>query len=266
MTIAACSCLAILLFAGSTEAATKKVRKKKPAEPKPKHAVAVDLEYQNFGGSFSPWTRESVEYLHRLDFGPLIGRLNHGRRFNQSGTQFEVDAYPQLGRGMYLYANAGYSAQSIFPRTRVGAELYKSFPNALEGSLGFRQLNFRSSHVTLYTGSAGKYMGNDYYVVRPYVSRREGATAFSGQVMMRRYFATADDHASITATAGKAPTENIAPDAVNLLNSWSVRAEAQKAIFPKFLVKARVGYTSEQIRASTYRRGWLIGAGVQRRF
>lgn len=89
----------------------------------------------------------AAELSHRFDFGPVIGRVNQARRFGESGTQLEVDAYPRIGRGMYLYANAGVSQQRIFPRQRFGAELYKNLPNALETSLGFRQLNFKNTRV-----------------------------------------------------------------------------------------------------------------------
>ena len=41
-----------------------------------------------------------------------------------TGTQVEVDAYPRLGHGTYLYLNAGLSGASIFPGQRLGAEYY----------------------------------------------------------------------------------------------------------------------------------------------
>ncbi|GAC1432946.1 MAG: hypothetical protein NVSMB68_05390 [Thermoanaerobaculia bacterium] len=258
--------LMILLLAAVDGAAATKRSKQKKAPPKPKNAVSVDYEHENFGNSFAPWSLASAEFSHRFDSGPLIGRINRARRFGQSGTQVEVDAYPHIGRGMYLYANAGKSQDRIFPRERFGLELYKNLPNAFETSVGFRQLNFASTKVTLFTGTVAKYSGNNYYVARPYISHGTAGTSFTGQFTARRYFATADDYVSLVATAGKSPTEDIAPDAVNRISSWNLRATAQRTLIRNLIGSARVGYRNEEIGPSRTRRGWMIGTGIQRRF
>lgn len=252
--------------AKAESAAAAARRRQKILDERPRNAVSLEFEYETFGGSFTPWSLAAAELSHRFDFGSVIGRINQARRFNQSGTQFEVDAYPRIGRGMYLYANAGASQQRIFPRTRFGAELYKSLPNAFEASIGFRQLNFRTANVTLYTGTIAKYSGNNYYVLRPYIARQDKGTSFSGQVMLRTYFASADDYASLTATLGKAPTEDITVDSVNRVGSWNLRAAAQRVLVRNLLLKAQVGYRNEEIRLTAHRRGWSVGTAIQRRF
>lgn len=250
----------VLLLAAFDAAAAQR------PEARPKNAFSFEYEYEAFGGSFAPWVLATAELSHRFDFGPIIARVNHARRFGQGGTQLEADAYPRLGHGMYLYANAGTSQSAIFPRQRFGAEIYKNLPNAFETSLGFRQLNFTSTSVTLYTGTIAKYSGNNYYVVRPYFSHHANGDALTGQFMMRTYFATADDYASLTATYGKSPTEDITPDAVDRLSSWNIRATAQRVLIPNVVFSLRVGYSNEQFRLTAHRRGWIVGAGIQRRF
>lgn len=239
---------------------------RKGPEPQLRNAVSFELDYEDFGVAYKPWSLAAVELSHRFDFGSVIGRINRARRFGQSGTQIEVDAYPRLGRGMFLYASAGVSQDSIFPRRRLGVELFKSLPSSFEASLGLRRLSFTSTNVTLFTGSIAKYRGNNYYVIRQYLSRRPGGTSFSGQFMVRTYFATADDYASLMATVGNSPTEDVTPDAVNRLRSWSVRASAQRVLIRNLIVTTRVGYRDEAIRLTTHRRGWVVGVGVKRRF
>lgn len=258
-----CLLIVVMLCAPAADALAA-TRKK--ADPKPDNAVSFDFEYENFGSAYSPWKLAWVEVQHRFDFGPVIGRVNRARRFGQSGTQLEVDAYPRISPTMYLYANAGVSGDDIFPRQRLGLELYKNLPNGYEASAGLRQLNFKSAHVTLFTGTVAKYLGNNYYMFRPYLSSRSGGTSTSAQFEVKTYFATADDNAAIIATYGKAPTEDIAPDAVNRLTSWNVRATAQKVLIRNLIFNARVGYRDEQIRQTAHRRGWMVGAGIQHRF
>ena len=262
--VAVCAVVVFALVADGAAAAPKPARRR-PA-PRPDNAVSLEYEYENFGDNYDPWALGMLELSHRFDFGSVIGRINRARRFSRSGTQFEADAYPRLGKGMYLYTNVGFSNASIFPKQRFGAELYKSLPNSYEASIGFRQLNFENSNVTLYTGTIAKYKGNFYYSARPYVSRSTSGTSFSGQFMLRNYFATADDYVSFVATAGSAPTEDITPDAVNRRRSFNVRVTAQRTIIRNLLFQAQVGYRDEQIRQAAYRRGWLIGAGIEHRF
>ncbi|MEQ9399972.1 MAG: YaiO family outer membrane beta-barrel protein [Longimicrobiales bacterium] len=149
--------------------------------------VSASVEHTRFSGSVDPWTSGSVGLSASTRPGSLTARLNAARRFDRTGRQFELDAYPDLGPGRYAYLNIGWSSASIYPHHRYGAELYSGLPGPWEASLGMRHLRFRSSNVTLYTGSLGVYRGNWWYSLRPFVKPDDGDVGVSMSLIGRKY-------------------------------------------------------------------------------
>ena len=240
----------------------------KPAEPEePRNKIELNYEYENFNDSLSDWNWLSLEYLHRFDWGPLIGRVNWADRFDQNATQYEVDAYPKLWKGAYLYLNYGVAEKDTFlPDRRYGAELFWALPKQFEASVGFRRLEFDPRYVNLYTGSIGWYRGNWYFSVRPWVSNKPGETSLSGSFMMRRYYATRYDHFTLRVGGGQASDFDQSIEGLILSNQWSVVGEWQKQFRPLWIVKGKAGYRSQDFDTGTSRQSWLVGAGIARLF
>jgi YaiO family outer membrane protein len=239
----------------------------KPAPPtEPLNKIEADVEYQNFNQNLSDWYWFSVEYTHRFDWGSLIGRANWAERYDQSAWQYEVDAYPKLWKGAYLYLNAGVAEESFFPTRRYGAEIFWSLPKAFEASVGARYLEFDVNNVWLYTGSIGWYRGNWYMAVRPWVSSKPGNTSLSGGFLARRYFATKDDYCTLRVGGGQASDFDQTIDQLLLSNQWYVLAEWQRRIRPLWIVKTQVGYRDQKFETGTDRRSWQVGAGIARLF
>jgi YaiO family outer membrane protein len=175
------------------------------------NGFGVSYERENFN-DIDAWQLIEAELKHKFGFGGVTLRWNGAERFNDRGHQIEVDAYPSLRKGTYMYLNAGRSNTSFFPRWRYGAEIFQNLPHSFEFSVGARQLNFNSSHVTLYTGSLGKYRGNNWISFRPYVSHDSTGTSVSGGLQLRHYYSTADDYVGISGSYGSksAPTHTAA--------------------------------------------------------
>jgi YaiO family outer membrane protein len=120
--------------------------------------------------------------------GVILPRINFNRRFNINGVQAEVDAYPKISKSLSGYFNYGFSTSEIFPKHRVGVELAKELPNAMEASLGFRHLSFVADQATILTGSFGLYRGNYYASIRPFVvPDAVKGIGVSGSLLVRRY-------------------------------------------------------------------------------
>ncbi len=176
----------------------------KPAAPgEPLNKIWLNYEYQHFNQGFSAWDWWSLEYSHRFDWGALVGRVNWADRYDQTALQYEVDAYPHLWKGAYLYLNYGVAEQdTFFPSRRYGAEIYWTLPKQFEASVGVRRLEYSVSDVWLYTGSIGWYRGNWYMAFRPWVSNKPGDTSVSASFMARRYLATKDDYWTVRVGGG----------------------------------------------------------------
>ena len=151
-------------------------------------AITLSTQSEVFDAELDAMYYGSLEYKKETNWGVLIPRLSFNRRFNRNGIQAEVDAYPRFSKTLSGYFNYGFSTASIFPKHRIGGEVLKELPKAMEVSLGFRHLSFANDNATILTGSLGIYRGNYYAALRPYVvaDSRKGI-GVSGNLLVRRY-------------------------------------------------------------------------------
>lgn len=154
----------------------------------PKNSIEISGIVDVFDKVYDPMYLSTVSYTRKTKFGSIIPRVNYANRFNTTGVQYEIDAYPKFSNKVYLYTNYGFSEAQIFPKHRAGAELYVNLPKAMEVSLGARYLNFVTSDVYIYTASFGLYSGNYFFSLRPYITPSEGgALNVSGNLLARKY-------------------------------------------------------------------------------
>ncbi len=226
-------------------------------------AVSVDYGYQEFTQDVRAWHSASVAVSRRAAAGTLIGRVNFADRFARSGVQAEADAYPRLGSRMYGYFNLGYSAATIFPRWRSGAELFAVLPRAYEVSVGLRQLRFDGVPVTLLTGSAAKYVGNYLFTVRPYLRSRDGAASASMTFSARRYGSDADRFIGARIGFGSTPSDVLTADQLARTSSASAGLHGSQAVGADLLGTWSLGYERERLARDLTRKSATIGAGLK---
>lgn len=140
--------------------------------------------------------------------GSIIARYNLNQKFQTYGSQFEIDLYPRIAKGMYGYVNLGYSKSSIFPSWRFGSQIYRSLPRSFEISVGLRSLKFSKDFTHIYTGSIGKYFGSSFVYLIPYLIKSSDGWSKSSTITYRKYRATADHFFSISGGLGFSPEIN----------------------------------------------------------
>jgi YaiO family outer membrane protein len=233
---------------------------------KQEYKLTLDYAYDVFDKTFDPWHQVSVSLNRQLSLGPLIGRLNYAHRFGRDAVQYEVDFYPRIRRGTYLYLNAGYSANSIFPEYRLGSEVYQSLPRSYEASLGFRRLQFPGSGVTIYTGSLGKYYRNYWFSFRPYVTPSSiGASAsYSGTV--RIYLDDADRYFTFSAGAGSFPDERNTTLDTFRLRTAKVSVDGRFRMGRGLFGTATAGFDTQEITRGNRRNHFNIGFSLEKTF
>lgn len=223
--------------------------------------VEADYSFTSFRGHTDPWQLASTSLGRRGALGSLIARLNYADRFDRTGGQFEVDAYPRLGSGTYAYLNAGYSEAEIFPDWRFGAEVFKSLSDAWEVSAGVRHLRFDETPVTLFTGSVGKYVGNYWLSARPFIRAKEAGTSASGSLTARRYFADADQYVGVRLGYGSTPSEQITRDEIGRVNSFSGGLHGSVGLRRNLLTTWSFGYDTDELSPGSTREGWSVSLG-----
>lgn len=171
-----------------------------------KIAYTVDFFEEDFNRD--PWHIVALSYGHETGIGSVIARVNYAKRFDNTGFQYEIDAYPTLTKNAYAYVNYGFSESILFPNHRLGFEWYQNFPKAYEASLGLRALFFDNSSVDIYTATVGKYLGNYWLSLRSYVTPDSDGTSVSGSLQMRRYYSDPEHYYGVRLSYGISPDDN----------------------------------------------------------
>lgn len=231
--------------------------------PRP-HRFTASYGYERLT-SMTPWQEGSLSLSRETRFGSVVGRFNYANRFEVGGRQVEVDAYPGLARGLHAYLNYGYSAGSIFPRHRVGTEIFSNPGKGLEFSAGFRYLRF-SDDVWIYTGSAGKYFGNYFASFRPYITPGTTGTSVSGSFMLRRYYSDSDSYIGFSTGAGSAPDDALDRLDLERLNSYKFTGFGSLPVRNGLYFSFSAGWSSEQLPSDRKRNRLTLSTGVTKRF
>jgi YaiO family outer membrane protein len=256
--------VATLLAAVALDAAAQGEPEQRAAAPRT--TAGLEYSFTTFGGAMDAWQLAALSIGRSGTRGTLIGRINVADRFDTRGAQYEVDAYPTLGKGKYAYLNLGFSNATIFPEQRYGAEYFTILPHAYEASLGLRILRFSTEQVTLFTGSVGRYTGNYWFSLRPYVRRKpDGNFSATTSLTARRYYADADSYVGARIGAGSAPTETLDPSQLGRQRSVMAGLHASRPISGRTLATWMVNYERDESPIRTLNR-WEFVGGVKVRF
>ena len=232
--------------------------------------IGVSYDYTHFKKQFDdPWHFASIDYSRQTKLGSIIGRVNYGNRFKESGVQFEVDAYPSIAKNFYAYVNVGYSPDMpIFSKWRGGFSLYANLPKGFEADAGFRYLNF-DNDTWIYTGSIGKYYKSFWFNLRAYITPSNDRISHSYAFTTRYYLGGADDFAHITIGSGISPDDRA--QSIQLNSNYKLKTHRISGGYRFTVDKLNVflinaGYSNVEYLPKTKDDQITVGVGYQRRF
>jgi YaiO family outer membrane protein len=239
-----------------------------------RNRIEVNYELEDVEDLEQEWHEASVEYRRKFSRGSVLGRVNYAERFGENGHQYEIDAYPELARRTYLYLNLGYSSTELFPELRYAAEVFHNFPHGYEGSLGFRRLEFENSAVTIYTGSAAKYVGHYWIALRPYYVDKQDGHSTSLGLTVRRFLNGRYEYVEVGVSGGTedeefpvaGATAAIAAREEESLNSFTARAELRKRVTDTVIVIGGIRYRTEDLDPDRSRDSVTFRVGVAKYF
>lgn len=229
------------------------------------NSAALNYYIDVFNPYIPEWHIVSAQLSRKTKIGTIMARVNYGNRFNTNGWQIEMDAYPAIRKGTYLYLNAGYSPSIIFPYYRLGIEVHQKIPKSFEASLGVRYLNFDPQDVIIYTGSVGKYWSNYWFSFRPYFTPGPSGVSQSYNFIARRYFSIADNYIGLTVGFGYSPDDRVFllfDQKTAQLQSQKIYFDFQQRIFNYFIFSCGVGYANEEWFTALYRNKFSGNIGL----
>lgn len=198
-----------------------------------------------FSSTTTPWHEYSVELKRDTAAGPILARLSRADRFQKRSSQAELDWYLRLRHGANIYLNIGYSHDSaLYPRARIGLELYQALPWASEVSGGYRRLEFPSP-VNLYSTSWSKYAGKWWLNGRFYLTPETGSSSVSLQATARRYFGRHGEHLAVVVGRGSSSAGIRNATDLAVLKAASGYVEIQKLVSRRWIFGFRGGAARE---------------------
>lgn len=241
-----------------------------------RYSVNLSYNLDYFSDVYNPMHYYTLQGGVKTKMGSLLGRINYSERFGDNGIQPEVDFYPRLFRRTYAYLNYGFSSSDVYPAHRVGVEIYRSLPRSYEASLGIRYLDFGTSTVMIYTGTIGKYIGNYWFMFRPFITPSNVSFSRSLTVSARRFFGdNPDNYFSLNLGAGFSPdirkllnNKGLDSNTVYFLESQKIETTYQKAIGHFTVITMGVDCVRQELIFSHggFVYIWSFTAGYKRRF
>lgn len=216
--------------------------------------------------SQEPWHFASLGYSQYLKSVKFIARGNYAHRYDVDAFQFELDAYPILSDKSYVYLNAGYSDDILFPEIRVGGEYFSAFGRStFEGSLGFRHLSFPGNRVTLLTGSLSKYQGYYFLNVRTFYAIESIGMqwAYFGQV--RRYFANDSGYLFFIAGYGPSPDQPTSRETIEYRSAKNINFGIYKDLTANNRINIQFGFSNEEWNFDINKKHFTMTLGYSRK-
>src|SRR5262249_42913742 len=90
-----------------------------------------------------PWNEGTLSMKSDTGYGAVIVKYWHAVRFDTHSDQFEIEAYPRIRPGTYLFLLGGFSPDGdLYPSYRAAGDIYQALPWSFEISVGYRRLGF----------------------------------------------------------------------------------------------------------------------------
>ena len=203
--------------------------------------------------SLDPWHWVSLEHKESFAFGPIIFKFNYANRFQITATQVEVESYPTLRKGTYLYTGIGFSKSDLFPSFRMGLEVFQALPRNFEASLGFRYLEVPDKQIPIYVGSLGKYWKSYWISAKTYISPSNSSLSKAWIFGVRKYLANPSNFIEVYLGSGVSPDANLGGEEIDFLGSRSFGTTMKIEIKPHYDLNVGLHFSNLETRADAYR-------------
>lgn len=190
----------------------------------------------------SAWKEAQLALRKNTGLGPVIVRGSHAVRAGLSDDKIEVEVYPAFPGG---YAALGVSVAAdatLYARSILSAELFKSITPRIEASAGYRRFDVEGD-LDLLTGSVGVYYGDLLFGARVYHVLHDGT---SGLLSARRYLSDDGQYVGVQMAAGSMPAVVRSATDFDLLSSRWIGAETLLLFGSRWVLRAQAAVGQEE--------------------
>ena len=188
--------------------------------------------YEVFQHLAGTWNENDLSVGRSTPIGSAYVTFMRADRFDLHSNLTEVTFYPHIRPGTYAYLGFGYSHDgTLFPKYRIGAEIFQSLPHGMEASVGYRKFGF-SAWTNMYTGSVGKYLGKWLVTTRVFLSPDQLGSTKSVSVSTRRFLHHQGDYLEFRFGTGASPFDPRSLEELQNLKAASGYVQLRKSLGP----------------------------------
>jgi YaiO family outer membrane protein len=182
------------------------------------------IDYRTWRTQRPDWREAAFVVRQNTTLGPFVARASQMERSALRDERLELELYPAFPRGYLALGGSVATDASLYARTTASAEIFGSLAERVEGSLGYRRMNFDSG-VDLLGGSIGTYVGSFLLGTRVTHVLGDGGT---GALFSARRFLTDDgQYVGVKLATGSVPVLLRTPTDFEVRFTQSVAAEAR---------------------------------------
>lgn len=228
--------------------------------------VGVGQFYSWFSDGRSSWKEEQVKIGRYTPVGKALLRLSQATRFDRHSRLIEVEAYPRLRRGSYVFLSGAASPDRIlYPAYRFGGELFQNLPHSFEASLGIRRFRF-GSPFNLYTGSISRYFGPWWLTVRTFLTRVADGRGPSYQFYVRRYFDGHERYFGFRYGLGASPFDVRSVNEIEVLRSNTFLGEINWNFQGRWMLNVLAGMSAQDRAGRAALRQYVLDGSLHYKF
>ena len=219
--------------------------------------ASAGYAFESFTSRLAAWQAYTLRAERHVAGGSLALEGQVATRYGLWDQSVALDAYHTLWRGAYGNLRVAVAPGArVLPRSDLTAEVYQGFGPGWEASAAYRRMNYPANGVDLWGVSLGKYVGNWYVVARATAVPQSGRLGGGAWLLVRRYFATADDYLDLSGGVGSEVT-TLAADSVTVSHSQFLAARVQH--FVTLGLGFTLGATWNAQQGLPVRRGLALG-------
>jgi YaiO family outer membrane protein len=208
--------------------------------------AVIGVEYKKWRQQLPEWREAAVSARQNAAVGPVIARLSVVDRGPFRDDRLTLEAYPSFSRGYLALAGAIATEGTVYARTMASAELFGSLTDRLEGSVGYRRMNFDTG-VDMIGGSLGAYAGQFLLGTRVTHVLRDGGSSLV--LSARRFLGEEGAYVGAKLATGSVPVELRTPTDFEVRFSQEASLEAKLYLLRRLVLAAEGGVGRDGLSA-----------------
>jgi YaiO family outer membrane protein len=197
--------------------------------------AVIAVDYKRWRQQLPEWREAGISARQNAALGPVIARLSVADRGPLRDDRLTLEAYPAFSRGYLALAGAIATEGTVYAQSAASAELFGSLTERLEGSVGYRRMNFDTG-VDLIGGSLGAYVGQFLLGSRVTHVLNDGGS--SVVLSARRFLGEDGAYLGAKVATGSVPVELRTPTDFEVRFSQSAALEARTVLLRRLVLTA----------------------------